>query len=793
MIKFATLTGNRPKAACVFSLVLAACLLLFLPGCQGPLGMQDTARTGTLSVTVEGPPGAQARTILPDGLVSDFDRLRFVFSDGPSAFAPVTRPGDLGPITIDNIPVGTWNLTVHAYLEESGTDVLTASYTYTGLVITDTGPPNIPSRILPLNPEVGGSGMFEWNVNVPSDVSVAIDIFDFDAWVVGGASPITSFLNVGTGNVTLLAGTYWVVFRLSDGTSEALPIGMILRVYRNMVSSLAETFDFEPATPAERAIYTINNATWTPVNQPWSATAVGYALATVQDQVDYRLNLAGIIAVTATVAWYPAAPTPGETGATAEDIVFTVMVGSYSTEITVSVTFLPSHAQAALTAITGALGTIQAPFTQPWLADGTATLNAAIAMVAGQVNAAITNATASVSFADPPNPTGDGIPATLYVFNVVITGNDITTSNTTVTVSITFAADGVVVVDALEALRVAALSMFGAVVSSNDGANVPMASQWTTEALRNALMDAIVDANTVLTAHQNDNATQDEVNYAYGVLRSAYTAVSQATRLGRQELVVAHGALGSRVVYIAPQAGNYTPASWALVAGALDTANNLLATSPLYLGLDDEDLLGILTDLVDALSDLNAVFGVARVLVADYDAVNDAYTAATGALSTTAANEAAVVAAVTIAIDDASITVVANLTTTVDAGPGVPGSITGTITLSRGNASRTITVNVTIPALPVPGSVVITWTGFTNPLLEDGYDVGYSVVGNTITLVNHDGLDIRWFDGINEITGYASGGVLTMARLPSFVTVRATVNVSGIGYRTFSFVIETDD
>jgi len=807
MIKFATPKGG---AAGVFSLMLAASLLLFLPGCQGPLGVQETAGTGTLSVTVEGPPpGAQARTALPGGdLVYDFYRLVFTFTPGAGntrTFAPVTRPGVLGAIQILGIPEGLWDLTVTAYLE--GETVPTASYTYTGLDIAPNDTSS-PTRPLSLSPAAGGYGEFRWDVTFPDTVTeFTVDVFTFAAWMADGDS-LAGFpreFESGTpgwsmydGNVTvtgyledLPSGVYWVYFTLSGGGHTARP-GTILRVYRNMVSVFDRTLAFDPATAPERAIRAINDhPAWGAVSQAWdtdTATTAAGALAQVQTQVNAVVAGLGAPAV---VDWDSAAPTPGQTGIPAANIVFAVTVGGEETSITVSVAFLWSNAQAALAAINTALTAIQAPFTQPWLVAGTqATLDAAIATVSGRVNAAITNATAIVSFDDAPTPVGDAIPEDSYVFTVVITGNDTTTYTTTVVVLITFAADGVVVTQTLEDLYDEALAMLGTAVASTNGANVPMANLWTTPALRDALEQARTAAGLVLEAHLTDDATQGDVDGAYGVLRPAYNAFRDARRAGRQELVAAHTALENRVAYIAPLAGNYTPTSWAPVAAALGTANNLLETNPLDLGLLDTALAGILAGLQNAYTALNTAFGGDLVLVVDYNAVNAAYTAATGALPASAANEAAVVAAVTAAIGDGTINVTPNLTT-VAAGIGVPGSITGTITLSRGNASRTVTgINVAIPALPVPDTVVITWTGFTNPLLDA--DLGYTITGGTITLVNHDGLNIRWFDGANEITGFANGGVLTMARLPSFVTVRATVDMPGIGNRTFSFVIETD-
>ena len=859
MIKFATPKGG---AAGVFSLMLAASLLLFLPGCQGPLGVQETAGTGTLSVTVEGPPpGAQARTALPGGdLVYDFYELVFTFTPVPGntgTFAPVTRPGDLGLIQIPGIPVGHWDLTVTAYLE--GETEPTASYTYTGLNIASTGTYG-PTEALSLSPVAGGYGEFRWDVTFPDTVTqFTVNVFEFDEWLADGDSDSlagfprqfesgTPGWSVSGGNVTvtgshgdLPSGTYWVYFTLTDGEHTARP-GTILRVYRNMVSVFDRTLAFDPATAPERAIRAINDhPAWGAVNQAWvtdTATTAAGALAQVQAQVNAVVAGLGAPAV---VDWDSAAPTPGQTGIPAANIVFAVTVGGEETSITVSVAFLPSHAQAALAAITGALGTIEAAFTQPWLAAGTqATLNAATATVSGRVNDTITNATATVNFADAPNPTGAAIPEAPYVFTVVIVGTDTTTYTTTVTVPIIFAEDGVVVTQELEDLYAGALAMLGTAVASANGANIPMANLWTTPALRDALEQARTAAGLVLEAHETDDATQGEVDYAYGVLRSAYNAFRDARRAGRQELVAAHDALGDRVNEIAPQYVHYTTASWAPVVAAIGASNTLLGTNPLDLALADTALAGILTGLEDALGNLNTAFGGRVTLVyaaraalvaaialaearnpldygpavrlaftnalADAQAARDNATATAGELDTARNNLTTAMnnlislvsarAALQVIIDAANLRSQANYTPAswtpfAEARAAAITAITNAETVAALQAAGTaLSGAMTALVGQASGNFTITWPGFTNQMasVEISF-VSDGAAGGTLAVMGDDAarlLNIRWYEGLSRL---GTGSILTRNNMPPVVTVWAEVETGDV-VRTYSLVVD---
>ena len=840
MIKFATLKGNRHKAAGVFSLMLAACLLLLLPGCQGPLDTrQDTVRTGALSLTIEGPPG-QARTALPDGsLVDDFDRLIFTFTAGAgnyASFGPVTRPGDLGSVTIDGIPVigtGAWSLTVSAYLFYDG-DYEQVAVGSTNITVTVAGP-NTGS--VELDPYGVGTGQFAWDVTFPDIVTeVIISVLAYPAMTpIGAPFPMTIYDGADgwstdndvvtvTGYAVLNTGMYLVVFTLSDGDDTALPIITLLRVYRNMVSVFEEDFDFAPATPAERAIYAIDtHLAWAPVNQAWTnntTDTVAAALANVQAQVD--AVIAGLGA-TASVGWSLAAPTPGQTGAVAADIDFAVTVGTYSTTITVSVAFLPSHAQAALTAIAGALGTIQAPFTQGWLGTTEATLNAAIATVSGLVNTAITNATVIVSFDAAPTPVGSLIPEAPYLFNVAITGTDNTTGSTNVTVPITFAADGDVITDALVAAIAAATALFVDVETAPNGDAININDYWVTQAAYDALRAAITTAEGYLVG-----AGQIAVDAAVAALNIAMGQFVPVRGLYDPAITAALGALDAAIAAAQAVArANYTPASLATMDAAL--GNAVAAQGDRTLTVTQIDALrvalenaraGLVTLVAEARDALRPVIesAVART-PADYGpAVRLAFTNALAAAQTAYANAAATAGELNTARTNLE-TAMDNLVSLVSAREALQGIIDTALLHVQANytpaswipfagalaaAQSAITTAETVADLQAAGTALsgamgnlvpqesgnftITWPGFTNQMASVGVNVVMNGAGGTLTVIGYGaaGLEnIRWYEGLNRL---GTGPILTRNNMPPVVTVWAEVDG-----RTYSLVVDVNN
>jgi len=818
-----TLKGNRRKAAGVFSLALAVCLLLFLPGCQGPLGMRDAAgTTGDLSLTIEGPPGGEARTALPGDKVADFERLVLTFAPGTgntASFGPITKAGGLednNDVTIPGIPVGLWNLTVTAYLYDpddyyAGEDgyVLKASYTTSFNIAA--GADN--SATISLNPVEGGYGDFSWTVTFPAAVTaLTVEIFEWPGMAALDPPVVREFCadydewENDDGYVTvagviegLAARTYWAVFTLEDDYENVLPIGTILRVYRNMVSVFDRDFDFDPATNLELAIAAIEDATWTAVSQPWdtgTTETVAAALANVRTQVETVVG--GLVPVN--VNWAAAAPTITEAGLVAVSRYFTVVLAydtpdEYTMTIPVSVGFLRSNAHAATQAINAALATIQAQHPQMWLDYTEVTLNAALAVVQGRVNTAIatTGATATVSWVLAPSPDGTEIGFTDYGFTVAITGSDGSLRTgadaTPITVSIRFVAAGVVDYDALEAAVEAADLILDQTVASTNGVNVSMAGFWVTEELHAALYSALEYAEEVLAAAQAGNSTPVAVEAARSALVAAYNPFIAARRAGRLELVTAHGDLAGLVANIAPQYYPYTVDSWAPVASALLAAGMLLDTydDPLCPDLDDGELEDILQKLEEAYEELEEAFADPRVLQADYNAVLAAFNAVNALLGLPVADEYAFMAAVNTAAG-AVAPAVFDLTV-VDPALGANGSIIGTITLQQGNASRTVTIalpGVTIPMIP-GAAFTIVWAGFANPLDSVTVSVDMNGAGGTLTLDpgTVTATNVRWYEGLNRL---GTGPTLTRSNMPPVVTVWAEV-----GDRTYSLVVDVNN
>jgi len=833
MTKFATLKGNRRKVAGVFSLALAACLLLLLPGCQGPTGPQavpDTARTGSLSLTLEGPPSGSARTALPDGsLIADFQRLMFTFTavGHDRTFGPIPKYY-MGGINIDdtidipNIPVGTWTLAVGAYIYDPADGdavdgwVQKAYYMYYSLVIAaGSNAANVN-----LNPVANGYGEFAWEVTFPASVAeFSVSVFNWpnrapqvgqtidficgdDGWVVyNGYVTVT-----GSFGEPLAAGTYWAVFRLADGITNnesVMTVGTILRIYRNMVSVFARELDF--ATMAELAIDAINLADLGIVTQPWIGTAtypetpatatLAAALAQVQDLIDAVVYPFG---VKADVEWYDA-PTVDDTGDNnTHYFAVTIVDMELTARPNARVNFLASEAQQAYAAITGALSVIQALHEQPWRDNLNATIGDALYVIQTRVDNAIggINSDAAVDWgtseqpADIPEP---GLPEAYYVFTVDITGlGDGTVRDTTVTVPIRFGGHDEVIATRLIDLYAVAYYMLGTAVASPDGANVSMAQLWTIPGLRQDLDGEKAAAGLVLADYENDDATQEEVDYAYNALRAAYDAFRDARRLGRLELVQAHEALENRHAGIVAREDEFTPQSWMAFANARNAAYSvILSVDPLDPATADSALGTVLQQLQNALAALNAAIGN-LVSQADYDAVYEAYLIARDVLETMPgdASQEEIRLAVISEIDNDDVIVSVTVSVTTPAGPGIPGLETIEIELTveseyYTDVSRTITETREIPALPVEGTLTITWTGFNNPLASLGIAVNQVTGEITLTWVNVQPGEVRWYVGMTPLPGGTDAGI-TVNPLPPLVTIRAI----GDG-RPYSIVIDT--
>ena len=222
-----------------FAALFAACFLLALSGCQNPVqppvvGNEPTG-TGTLSLTIARP--GLARTILPGApIYYDFAAFRLAFvhySDTGLDFYYEHWDGD-GTI---QVPVGTWDLTLTAYLQGNEYPVPVAAGTYKALQVGE----GFNTADIFLRPLSGGEGRFEWDITVPGNiVSAGLEIFLYTVPLPAVPVHSESFDNVDGaiyGAHTLSADRYLVIFRLYDGSNEGVvELIEILHVYRNMIS-----------------------------------------------------------------------------------------------------------------------------------------------------------------------------------------------------------------------------------------------------------------------------------------------------------------------------------------------------------------------------------------------------------------------------------------------------------------------------------------------------------------------------------------------------------------------------
>jgi len=231
---------SRHKAG-VVSLMFAVCLLLFLPGCQGPFAPQDTAGTGTVSLTIE--TLNMGRAIMPEGYsMSDFVRVMVAFtSDG---IPPVEREVTGGAITVD-LPTNiggaarVWAIVVTAY-RGPGDGMPAARGTGT-VTVTDNSSENIPITLRPIreNVPIDARGTFVWDLDFPTGVdSVEVRVYD----EMGGALVFDS--TDADDETPLYVGDYFVIFELSHPTYGTLVFGRDLHIYWNLTSRFA--FEFLP-------------------------------------------------------------------------------------------------------------------------------------------------------------------------------------------------------------------------------------------------------------------------------------------------------------------------------------------------------------------------------------------------------------------------------------------------------------------------------------------------------------------------------------------------------------------
>jgi len=302
----AKITGRRTG---IFALILATCLLLFLPGCRSPLEPPAAARgTGTISLTIN---AGMERTIMPSVGLGDFVqfRLDFTSSDpGNNGFTEIWTREDLAGGADDferDVPVGTWNLQVTAFLvggdvtDPETAEALAAARGYANGIRVDLD--QAVAANVTLAPIQDGDGAFAWEISFPADVqTVRVEIRDVD-----GNRVYHSRLFENTDGETqwdsshdLPTGQYLVVFTLTlPGGQGQAALSEILHVYRNMTSR----FDGDRARFTDLdfpvSLLEVMARDWT--GSSWGGTQIGYQ----------HFNLLGIEGVVANnfngiVSWF---------------------------------------------------------------------------------------------------------------------------------------------------------------------------------------------------------------------------------------------------------------------------------------------------------------------------------------------------------------------------------------------------------------------------------------------------------------------------------------------------------
>jgi len=231
----------------VFALVFAASLLLLLPGCQGPLGLQDRANdTGTVSLTIEMPP--IGRAIMPNVSLDDFTDFRLDFDSPSGGSYDYTLNQGAGNVTVDvELTLGTWTLVVTAYLSEDDYDDGYAAAASSEVTLTVTAG-NVavsgPVVLLPIYDGVGG--LFTWALTFPDDGSTTtgtLEVFGvYDDGEIGDDLVDSATIPFTVTYMTLPAGTYFVLITLENDVHGELTFGIDLHIYGNMTSHLLRHF-----------------------------------------------------------------------------------------------------------------------------------------------------------------------------------------------------------------------------------------------------------------------------------------------------------------------------------------------------------------------------------------------------------------------------------------------------------------------------------------------------------------------------------------------------------------------
>jgi len=242
--------GQRGVLANVFALLLAACVLLLLPGCRNLFQPPNTERSeaepgsGTLLLTIHGQ--SVGRTVRPEITFDCFDRFDLLFVDAyynNNYF--YVEDWDLNEI---ELYVGIWDLYVTAFLHD-GTDYLEAArggFEYIEVLVGETVDGDIE-----LSPIGTGSGTFNWQISFLYGVMADIYSARMEIWygAIGGTLRETIvFISGGvsdeplSGSRNMPAGQYFVVFEILDDDGGRVGVNEALHIFHNMESHVERDF-----------------------------------------------------------------------------------------------------------------------------------------------------------------------------------------------------------------------------------------------------------------------------------------------------------------------------------------------------------------------------------------------------------------------------------------------------------------------------------------------------------------------------------------------------------------------
>ena len=248
--------------------------LFILYGCHNSFDEKagSDAQMGTLLLSING--DNAGRTITPSTVLSDFIQFKLEFTAKAAGNSSFNKTWANGSGTVD-LAVGTWELTVTAYLQGENESLLEAAKSAPKTLAVSSGvltPVNI--QLFPIDE---GSGTFNWNVGINGSFeSVVMEI-----WQLGNVkvktfvfvqNGITQTANLNSGT-SLDSGWYRVDFVMSNGEEE-VALSEILHIYKNMDSFFEEVLtDYCFPVTLISSIFGL----WDESQQEWNFTGTGIA------------------------------------------------------------------------------------------------------------------------------------------------------------------------------------------------------------------------------------------------------------------------------------------------------------------------------------------------------------------------------------------------------------------------------------------------------------------------------------------------------------------------------------